>query len=155
MIVFSSNILTSVIILLIAMILNGDLGTKKIPFYGSVSHHRFIKQPYSLFYFYVVSSFYVVMPNSMNGLFLFFFLLVFQIGLVILVVSKFYQKSFIDWRDYLNRLKQIIVKILDKKPSPKIANLTGQDIIYFLQNFIFPSVFILSNAYLIVKIIFN
>jgi hypothetical protein len=155
MIVFSSNILTSVIILLIAMILNGDLGTKKIPFCGSLSHHRFIQQPYCLFYFFIVSSFYEVMPNSINGLLLFFFLLVFQIGLVILVVCKFYRKNWIDWSNYLSRLKQIIVKILDKKPNQKVANLTLQDITYFLQNLIFPSVFMLSNAYLIVKLIFN
>jgi hypothetical protein len=153
MIVFFTNILTCVIILLITMVLNGDLGSRKIPFYGVMKHQRFLQQPYSLLYFFVATVFFKGIANSINGLLVFLFFVGIQLVGIILIYTKIHRKNFLDWGTYINRLKQISVKILAKKVNPKTPQLTIPDICYFLQNLIFPFVFTLSNAYLMVKLL--
>ena len=155
MTVLISNIFTCIIILLMAMLLNGDFGTKKMPFYGLFRHRRFIQQPYSLLYFFIVSSFMEINHNSVNGLWLFLLLILAQIGFLLLIYTKYYQKEFLDWSDYTTRIKEILGKTSFKKSAENTSKLTLQDIIYLLQNFVFPSLFVLSNAYLIVQIIIN
>ena len=148
-----SDLLTCVIILLITLILNGDLGIKKLPFYALLRHRRLIQQPYVLLYFYMVSSFTGGLSNSSSGLWLFIVLVLIQSIIIIFLVTKYAKKGFMDWNSYMSRLKQIFTKFLNKKSSEHSSALTLQDITYFLQNFVFPCVFVLSNAYLIVNII--
>ena len=155
MTVLLSNIFTCIIILLMAMLFNGDFGTKKMPFYGFLRHHRFIQQPYGLPYFFVVSSLIEINHNSVNGLWLFLLLILAQIGTLLFVYSKYYQKRFLDWSNYTTRIKEILGKYLGKKSAQKTSKLEIQDIAYLLQNLVFPSLFVLSNAYLIVQIIIN
>lgn len=152
MMVIISNLWACVVILFITLILNGDLGTKKMPFYGLLRHQRLIQQPYMLLYFYVVSSFIGGLSNSFRGLWLFLLLILIQLAIILFIVSKHHKKGVLEWSHYLSRIKEIFTKIFDKKASER-SMLTFYDITYLSQNVVFPCFFIGSNAYLMVNII--
>lgn len=150
--VFLSDFIAASMILLITLILNGDAGNPKMPFYALAKHQRFIQKSYMLLYFYVATTFVGKTPNSINGFWWFLFLVVMQLGIIVFIITQLYHKNLLDWSLHLSRIKQIFVKIMDKQSAEKDSSLTLQDMIYFLQNVVFPSLFVFSNAYLIVKL---
>ena len=152
MMVFLSDFIGGLLILLVTLILNGDAGNPKMPFYALAKHQRFIQKPYMLLYFYVATSFVGQIPNSIHGFWLFLSLVLMQTGIIVFIITQLYHKNLLDWSLHLSRIKQIFVKIMDKQSAEKDSSLTLQDIMYFLQNVVFPSLFVFSNAYLIVKL---